>query len=119
MKCKLLLDENIPPRKNLVRLNSRFNLRHIREDYKKSGISDRDIFEIAEKEGRIIVTFNEKDFAGNRRRKSGLIGLSTKLSTEEIDTKVTALLTSQKQCHLVGKYIRISQSTTVTSSMFR
>lgn len=59
MKCKLLLDENISSRKALVRLNSRFNLRHIREDYKKSGILDKEVFEIAEKEGRIIVTFNE------------------------------------------------------------
>jgi predicted nuclease of predicted toxin-antitoxin system len=110
MKCKLLLDENIPPRKTLVRLNSRFNLRHIREDYKKSGIPDREVFEIAEKEGRIIVTFNEKDFAANRRRRSGLIALSPNLTTEEIDTKITSLLTSHKQCHLVGKYIRINKT---------
>lgn len=109
MKCKLLLDENIPPRKNLVRLNSRFNIRHISEDYHKSGISDQEVFTIAEKEGRIIVTFNEKDFVANQRKKSGLIALSPNLTTEEIDTKITSLLTSKKNCPFIGKYIRITK----------
>lgn len=113
MKCKLLLDENISSRKTLVRLNSRFNLRHIREDYKKSGILDKEVFEIAEKEGRIIVTFNEKDFAANHRRRSGLIALSTSLTTDEVDTKITSLLTSRKRCHLIGKYVRINKTKTI------
>lgn len=112
MKCKLLLDENIPPRRNLVRLNSRFILEHIREDYHKSGISDREVFAIAEKEGKIIVTFNEKDFAANHRKKSGLIALSPNLTTEEIDTKITSLLTSKKNCPFIGKYIRITKTKT-------
>lgn len=112
MKCKLLLDENIPPRKSLVRLNSRFSLEHIREDYHKSGILDKEVFAIAEKEGRIIVTFNEKDFAANHRKKSGLIALSPNLTTEEIDTKITSLLTSKKDCPFIGKYIRITKTKT-------
>ncbi len=107
MKCKLLLDENLPPRYKLTRLNNRFNIRHIVHDYHKPSLPDKEIFRIAEKEGRVIITLNEKDFIGNSRKHSGLIGLSPNLSTEEIDKKLTSLLTRSKYCSLIGKFIHI------------
>ena len=109
MKCKLLLDENLPPRKKFIRLNSRYNVRHIVHDNHKSGISDNELFKIAEKEQRIILTRNEKDFIGNVRKKSGLIGLSPNLSTEDIDKIVTSMLTRHKKCYLIGKFIHIKK----------
>lgn len=107
MKCKLLLDENLPPKNKLIRLNNRFNIRHVVHDYHTSGLPDKEIFRIAEKEGRIIITLNERDFIGNSRKRSGLIGLSPNLSTEEIDKKVTSLLTRSKYCILIGKFVHI------------
>ena len=109
MKCKLLLDENLPPRVKFPRLNSRFSIKHVKHDYHLSGILDDKIYKIAEKEGRIILTLNEKDFIGNSRKKSGLIGLSPKLGYEEIDKKVTSLLTAHKKCFLIGKFIHIGK----------
>lgn len=46
-KHKLLLDENFPQRSKLVRLNSRFDLKHIVKDYKKQGAKDEEIFNLA------------------------------------------------------------------------
>lgn len=109
MKCKLLLDENLPPRIKLTRLNNRFNIRHIVHDYKKSGISDGEIFRIAEKEGRIIITLNEKDFTSHTRKNSGLIGLSPNLTTDDIDKKITSLLTSRRDCTLIGKFTHLKK----------
>jgi predicted nuclease of predicted toxin-antitoxin system len=109
MKCRLLLDENLPPRKKFFRLNNRYNVRHIVHDYHKSGISDTELFKIAEKEQRIILTRNEKDFIGNIRKKSGLIGLSPNLSTEDIDKKITSVLTKYKRCVLIGKFLHIKK----------
>lgn len=109
MKCKLLLDENLPQRKKFTRLNNRFNLRHVVHDYHRSGISDKELFKIAEKQQRIILTLNEKDFIGKARKKSGLIGLSPNLSTEDIDKIVTSMLTRHKKCYLIGKFIHIKK----------
>lgn len=109
MKCKLLLDENLPPKAKFTRLNHRFNVQHIVHDLRKSGISDKELFAIAEKSGRIIITLNEKDFVSNAYKKSGLIGLSPQLSTEDIDKKVTSILTRHKTCILIGKAIHIKK----------
>lgn len=109
MKCKLLLDENLPPRKKFTRLNNRYNVKHIVHDYHRSGISDNELFRIAEKEERIILTLNEKDFTGNIRKKSGLIGLSPNLNTNDIDKMVTSLLSKHKRCFLIGKFIHVKK----------
>jgi hypothetical protein len=39
-KFKLLLDENMPPRKCFPRLNSRLDLKHIRDDLNQAGLKD-------------------------------------------------------------------------------
>lgn len=59
---RLLLDENFPVRSKLPRLNSRFDLKHVTEDLKESGISDEELFKIAVKLKRLLVTFNDKHF---------------------------------------------------------
>jgi hypothetical protein len=109
MKCKLLLDENLPPRTKFIRLNNRFCVQHIVHDLRKSGISDKELFKIAEKLGSIIITLNERHFNKNIFIKSGLIGLSPYLSTEDIDKKVTSILTKHKTCYLTGKSIHVGR----------
>ncbi len=107
-KCKILLDENLPSRLKFPRLNGRFIVRHIVHDFNKSGITDEEIFGIAEKDEFIIVTLNEKDFAEKKRVKSGLIGISPNLSVDDIDKKLTSLLTTHKDCFLIGRFHRIT-----------
>src|SRR5688500_11237765 len=69
-KFKLLLDENMPPRQRFPRLNSRFDVKHIRDDFSQLGLKDPAVYELAAKRNRLIITFNGTDF-------KNLVGKST------------------------------------------
>ncbi len=109
---RLLLDENFPVRSKLTRLNSRFDLKHVTEDLKESGISDEELFKIAVKLKRLLVTFNDKHFREKSEgsKYTGVIGVSTNLSNEQIDKKLTSLLVKSGQKTLYGRFIYISGS---------
>lgn len=109
-RFKLLLDENFPPRSKLSRLNHRYSLKHIKEDLNETGLEDPQVYKIAEKLERIIVTFNDKDFRGmvGESKKTGIIGVSTNLSNEQIDKKLTAFLKKKRPCDLYRKFHYIS-----------
>lgn len=108
-KYKLLLDEGLPPRDRFKILNSRHGLKHIKHDLGKSGISDEKVWEHAIKENRLVVTYNVKDFKKflKTSRQSGIIGVSTNLPTDQIDKKLTSLLSKSKKSDLFGKLISI------------
>jgi len=105
-RYKLLLDEGLPPRDRFKILNSRHNLKHIKHDFGESGISDEKIWELAIKEGRLVITYNVKDFKKLVKtvKQSGVIGVSTNLPTDQIDKKLTALLSRSKKNNLYGEY---------------
>ena len=105
-KYKLLLDEGLPPRDRFKILNSRHSLRHIKHDLGKSGIPDEKVWELAIKEQSLVLTYNVKDFKKlvNSTKNSGVIGISTNLPTDQIDKKLTALLSKSKKNDLYGKY---------------
>lgn len=77
-KYNILLDENFPPRASLKRLNNRFNLKHLAHDLNKGGLKDPEVYKLAEKLKRIIVTFNDKDFKdlASKSINTGIIGVS-------------------------------------------
>lgn len=104
-KHKLLLDEGFPIRSYLPVLNSRFDVRHITEDFKQIGLADRKIHRFAIKQDRIVVTLNIKDFKplAPESNLTGVIGVSPNLSFEQIDKKLTALLMKSTRKSLLGK----------------
>lgn len=112
-KYKLLLDENFPLRQRLTLLNSRHNVKHIKGDYKQIGLPDEAVYERAREEGRLVVTFNDKDFQeiATRSVETGVIGVSTNLTPDQIDKKLTALLRKDKPKDLFGKFNYISGET--------
>ena len=105
-RYKLLLDEGLPPRNRFKILNSRHNLKHIKHDLGKSGISDEKVWELAIKDGRLVITYNVKDFKRlvGLAKQSGIIGVSINLPTDQIDKKLVALLSRSKKNDLYGKY---------------
>ena len=108
-RFKLLLDENLPPRDRFLRINNRFTLLHIVHDLKKEGIRDIQVYKIAVEKEAIIVTFNYKHFkAMNLAKVTGVIGISNNLSIEQIDIKLSALLTRSKKGDIYGKAVYIS-----------
>ncbi len=104
-KYKLLLDENFSVRSSFPLLNRRFDVKHISLDLNKAGISDEQVYEIAKKQGRLLVTYNVKDFSrlASKSADTGIIGVSANLSREQIDKKLTALLIKSSRYSLVGK----------------
>src|SRR3989344_6424923 len=105
-KHKLLLDEGLYPRKLFSRTNNRYNIRHIKHDFNKAGIEDRQIYEIAIKQKRIIVTYNVRDFRklAKLSRHTGVIGVSQGLTPEQLDAKLSALLSKSSEKSFYGKY---------------
>ena len=107
---KLLLDENMPHRTAFPTLNSQFDVKHVVDDFKKSGLADRGVYRLAVKERRILVTFNSKHFrplAGSSKD-AGIIGISANLPYSQVDTKLTALLTKSTFHALRGKFVALT-----------
>lgn len=112
-KHKLLLDENFPVRSYFPNLNNRHNVKHITDDLNFSSLADDKVYKLAQKEGRMIVTYNVKDFVPlvENDTKTGVIGVSPSLPPEQIDKKLTALLNRSTRKSLVGKLTTISGET--------
>lgn len=104
-KHKLLLDENFPVRSYFPNLNRRHSLKHLTKDLNLAGLPDDKVYKLAQKEKRIIVTYDIKDFAPfvERDMKSGVIGISPSLSPKQIDKKLTAFLNKSTKKFLLGK----------------
>ena len=112
-KHKLLLDENMPGRQHLPRLNSHFNVRHLGFDLHKGGIADPEVYAEAVDQQRLLVTFNFKDFTdlASRSTETGVIGVTANMPTDQIDKKLTALLVRAGENDLLGKLTVITGET--------
>ena len=109
-KHKLLLDENFPVRSYFPKLNKRYDLKHLTADLNLASLPDSKVYKFAQKEGRIIVTYNIKDFVPlmENDTKTGIIGVSPHLSSDQIDKKLTALLNKSTKKSFLGKLTIIS-----------
>lgn len=107
---KLLLDENFPLPSRPIRLNSHFDLKHVVKDFKKSGAKDEEVFALAARQKRLLVTFNDKHFykVAKGNKNTGIIGVSTNLSTEQIDKKLASLLVKSGPKALYNNFNYIS-----------
>mgnify|MGYP001579570198 CR=1 FL=1 len=109
-KHRLLLDEGLYPRKSLKRVNGRHNIRHIKHDVHKGGITDIEIYKLACAQKRIIITYNIKDFQklAVKKKDSGVIGITAKLTPDQLDTKLNSFLSRHPENSLYGKYMALS-----------
>jgi predicted nuclease of predicted toxin-antitoxin system len=111
-KHKLLLDENMSPRIAFPNLNSIFDVKHVREDFRLTSLSDLEVYQFAVKQQRILLTYNIKHFRqlAGTRSDAGIIGIPPHLTSAQVDTKLTALLTKSTPNALQGKYIPLSEA---------
>lgn len=110
-RFKLLLDANIPTREHFPILNSRHDVKHlVRELKQKQNLEDPKIYELACSLERLIVTFNRKDFEPMvpNSTKTGIIVVSMDVPNEQIDKKITALLSRSRRGDLFGKFYHIT-----------
>ena len=112
-KYHLLFDEGFPLRTFFPKINSTHMVQHIAKDLNKSGLSDLEVFKIADKNGQLLVTYNYRDFRNflATSNKAGIIGVSASLPLEQIDKKISSLLSKSKPKNLYGKFNYISGET--------
>lgn len=108
---RLILDEGLYPRKSLPRINSRYDIKHIKHDLKGGGLEDEEVYEIAIGQKRIIVTYNTKHFKKLAKKSldSGVIGVTQGLTPEKLDIKLNSLLSKSSEKSLYGKYTSLSK----------
>ena len=109
-KHKLLLDEGFPPRWYFPRLNERFDVKHIKDDFRKIGLPDTEVYAFARESKRLIVTYNAKDFRrlANNSKETGVIGVPALMPYYQIDNKLTSLLTNSSPNALQGTYTALN-----------
>lgn len=105
-KHKLLLDEGIFSRKSLKRINSRYNIKHIKHDLDRGGIEDTEVYKIACDQERIIITYNIKDFKkfATKNKKTGIIGINQSVTPDYLDSKLNALLSKNPVKRFYGRF---------------
>ena len=86
-------------------LNNLHNIKHVVRDYKRFGISDTEVYQLAVSEKRLIITFNKKHFQelAHRSKNTGIIALSQTLPAKQRDIKLTAFLRKKLPTELFGK----------------
>lgn len=112
-KHKLLLDENFPPRQRFPKLNSLYDVKHIALDLKITGVDDPVVYDVARKQGRLLVTRNFPHFRALpvSSDTAGVIGVSGNLTFSQIDTKLASFLRRISSKSLYGKATYISGET--------
>ncbi|MFD9604219.1 DUF5615 family PIN-like protein [Streptomyces sp. NPDC059970] len=106
-KHKLLFDEGMPPRRWYPRLNEHFDVKHIAHDYGMAGAADEDIYALAYKQQRIIVTINRDDFEQliGTREDAGAISVPDGHDASRSDGKLAALLMRKAPKFFQGRLI--------------
>ena len=109
---KLLLDEGLYSRKSLKRANNRYDIKHIKHDLKRGGIRDKEVYEIAVKQKRIVITYNIGDFKklATQSQHSGVIGVTQSLTPEQLDTKLSSLLSKNSEKSFYRRYTSLGKT---------
>jgi len=112
-RYKLLLDEGLPLPQYFPLLNNLFNVKHVLQDFKGAGMSDEEVYALAAKENRLIITFNKKHFQSmaTKSKETGVIAISHTPLPPQQDTKLTAFLRKRSPSELFGKFNVISGET--------
>jgi predicted nuclease of predicted toxin-antitoxin system len=106
-KHKLLFDENMPPRTQYPRLNEHFDVKHVSHDYNKGGVADEEVYKMACKQRRIIITINRDDFAKlvGTKDNCGVLAVPDGPAATRTGTKLTALLMQHGPNYFRGRLV--------------
>lgn len=109
---RLLLDEGLYLKKAFPRTNIRHDIKHIKHDFNKGGIKDDDVYSIAVKNKRIVVTYNIGDFKklAKQSSNSGVIGISQGILPDQLDKRLNAMLSRKTPKSLYGKYTSLNKT---------
>ena len=110
-KHKLLLNEGIYPKKSLKRINKRYSIKHIKQDLHMGGAKDQEVYDIACKQKRIIITYNTIHFRKLVKKSTytGIIGITQGMTPDELDKKLNSLLSRTSEKSFYGKYTSLNR----------
>ena len=106
---KLLCDEGILYRQALLQTQKRFDIKNVESDLRLSNLADDDLFALAAREGRLILTDNERDFSklANWETLTGVIFVDGDNRYSDVDGKLLNLLERSSHDELYGKVTHI------------
>lgn len=109
-KFRILLDAAFAKPDSFPLLKKKANVAHMIYD---CGLppqaSDEEIYQKAVEEERFVLTINFKDFRKLvRKGKSGIFGIESQLTNQEIDKKVARFLVNKVPNDFIGKAIKIT-----------
>ncbi|KKU92113.1 MAG: hypothetical protein UY21_C0005G0002 [Microgenomates group bacterium GW2011_GWA1_48_10] len=108
-KPRFLLDEGLPKKGGFVALNSFCSVKHINHDYHLSGAKDYQVYELALRDRRLLITLNTKDFIPLLDETSpSIISLTPNISRIKADQKILSLAKRLKQSEFFGKHFKIT-----------
>jgi predicted nuclease of predicted toxin-antitoxin system len=111
-KPKLLLDEGLSPRTVYAELNRYCDVKHVKHDLHLGGLADGRVYDVANKESRLLVTFNVKDFKSLVKDGNvSVIGISTRLTNKQIDRKLMSTIKRLQPSEFEGVFISITNET--------
>lgn len=109
-KFRLLLDSAFAKPESFPKLKKKANLAHIIHNYGMSSqAEDKEIYQKAVSENRIVLTINFKDFRQLvKKGQPGILGIESQLANMEIDQIVSDFISDKNPEDLIGKAIRIT-----------
>lgn len=108
-KFRLLLDSAFAKPEAFPKLSKKANLAHCFYDLGLSRqAEDKEIYNVAVREDRFVLTINYKDFKKLARKgKPGVIAIESQLSNEEIDKLVTKFVSGKNPDEFLGQTIKV------------
>ncbi len=87
-------------------------MKHVREDLHLGGLPDPEVYQLAVKQQRILLTYNIKHFRqlAGTLNDAGVIGIPSHLTSAQVDTKLTSLFTKSTPKALQGKYTPLGEA---------
>ena len=108
-KFRILLDSAFAKPNSFPKLKRRANIAHAVYD---CGLSkqaeDEEIYQIAVRQNRFVLTVNFKDFKKLvKEGKVGIIGIESQLSNDQVDKLVTSFLSGKDPQDFIDKAIKL------------
>jgi len=105
----LLLDAAFARPRTFTKLHKKANVTHVIFDYNlPPQCSDEEIYLLATKENRFVVTINYQDFRRLvKKGKAGIIAIPSELSNHEIDTLLSVFLSAKNPEEYRGKSVKV------------
>ncbi len=105
----MLLDAAFARPRTFARLSKKANVTHVVFDYNlPPQCSDEEIYQLAVKEDRFVVTINYQDFRKLvKKGKPGIISIPSELSNQEIDQLLCRFLLMKNPGDYVGSAIKV------------